>query len=39
MNAENMNTETETNINQAIDWIQKTGGQIQDFAMEQPPLL
>ena len=29
---------TEQNINQAIDWLQKTGGQIQDFATEQAPL-
>jgi len=34
-----MNTDTtEQNINQAIDWLQKTGGQIQDFATEQAPL-
>jgi hypothetical protein len=38
MNTENMNTETEKNINQALDWLQKTGGQIQDFATEQAPL-
>lgn len=29
---------TEQNINQAIDWLQKTGWQIQDFAAEQAPL-
>lgn len=34
-----MNTDTtEQNINQAIDWLQKTGGQIQDFATEQAPI-
>lgn len=29
---------TETNINEAIDWLQKTGASIQDFAVEQAPL-
>ena len=29
---------TEQNINQAIDWLQKTGGQIQEFTAEQAPL-
>lgn len=33
-----MNNETEKNINQALDWLQKTGGAIQDFAVEQAPL-
>jgi hypothetical protein len=33
-----MNPETEKNINEAIDWLQQTGGQIQDFAAEQAPL-
>jgi len=33
-----MNPETETNINEAINWLQQTGGQIQDFAAEQAPL-
>ncbi len=29
---------TEENINEAIDWLQQTGGRIEDFAMEQAPL-
>lgn len=33
-----MNQDTEKNINEAIDWLQQTGGQIQDFAVEQAPL-
>lgn len=33
-----MNPETEKNVNEAIDWLQKTGGSIQDFAVEQAPL-
>lgn len=33
-----MNSETETNINQAISWLHQTGGAIQDFATEQAPL-
>jgi hypothetical protein len=33
-----MNPETEKNINEAIDWLQQTGGSIQDFAAEQAPL-
>jgi hypothetical protein len=33
-----MNPETEKNINEAIDWLQSTGGSIQDFAAEQAPL-
>lgn len=33
-----MNELTEKNINEAIDWLQKTGGSIQDFAVEQAPL-
>jgi hypothetical protein len=33
-----MNPETEKNINEAIDWLQSTGGSIQDFASEQAPL-
>jgi hypothetical protein len=33
-----MNAELETNINQTFDWLQKTGGAIQDFATEQAPL-
>ena len=35
--AENV-TRTSENINEAIDWLQKTGGVIQDFATEQAPL-
>jgi hypothetical protein len=38
MKAESMNTSTEQNINEAIDWLQQTGGKIQDFAAEQAPL-
>jgi cytochrome bd-type quinol oxidase subunit 1 len=33
-----MTTPTEQNINEAIDWLQKTGGALQDFATEQAPL-
>lgn len=33
-----MNPDTEKNVNEAIDWLQKTGGAIQDFAVEQAPL-
>lgn len=33
-----MNEHTEKNINEAIDWLQQTGGSIQDFAMEQAPI-
>ena len=33
-----MNPETEKNINEAIDWLQQTGGSVQDFAVEQAPL-
>ena len=33
-----MKSETEENINEAIDWLQETGGAIQDFAVEQAPL-
>jgi hypothetical protein len=33
-----MTPETEQNINEAIDWLQKTGGAIQDFTAEQSPL-
>jgi hypothetical protein len=33
-----MNPDTEKNINEAIDWLQQTGGQLQDFAAEQAPL-
>ena len=33
-----MNEQTEKNINEAIDWLQQTGGSIQDFAVEQAPL-
>lgn len=33
-----MDPETEKNINEAIDWLQQTGGAIQDFAIEQTPL-
>ncbi len=33
-----MNTDTEKNVNEAIDWLQQTGGTIQDFAVEQAPL-
>jgi len=33
-----MNPQTETNINQALDWLQKTGGAIQDFTVEQAPI-
>lgn len=33
-----MNEHTEKNINEALDWLQQTGGQIQDFATTQAPL-
>lgn len=33
-----MNEHTEKNINEAIDWLQQTGGSIQDFATTQAPL-
>ena len=33
-----MTTHTEANLNEALDWIQKTGGAIQDFASEQAPI-
>jgi len=33
-----MTENTEQNVNEAIDWIQKTGGSLQDFAVEQAPL-
>lgn len=33
-----MNPVTEKNINEAINWLQQTGGSIQDFAAEQAPL-
>lgn len=33
-----MTTDTESNINEALDWLQKTGGAIQDFASEQAPI-
>jgi len=33
-----MNTDTEKNINEALDWLQSTGGAIQDFASEQAPI-
>jgi len=33
-----MNEQTEQNINEAIDWLQQTGGSIQDFATSQAPL-
>lgn len=33
-----MTPETEKNINEAIDWLQQTGGSVQDFAVEQAPL-
>lgn len=33
-----MTSPTEKNINEAIDWLQQTGGAIQDFAVEQAPL-
>lgn len=33
-----MNEKTETNINEAIDWLQKTAEGVQDFAVEQAPL-
>jgi hypothetical protein len=37
MNAE-ASSPTVANINEAIDWLQKTGAQVQDFAVEQAPL-
>lgn len=33
-----MTDTTEQNVNQAIDWLQKTSGTIQDFAVEQAPI-
>lgn len=33
-----MQPEIENNINEALGWLQKTGGQIQDLATEQAPL-
>lgn len=33
-----MNPELEANVNEALDWLQKTGGAVQDFAVEQAPL-
>lgn len=33
-----MTPETETNINEAIDWLQKTGAALQDFASEHAPI-
>lgn len=33
-----MTLETEKNLNEAIDWLQQTGGSIQNFAAEQAPL-
>jgi cytochrome c biogenesis factor len=33
-----MNEHTEQNINDAINWLQQTGGAIQDFATTQAPL-
>ena len=33
-----MNQDTETNINEAIDWLQASASQIQNFAAEQAPL-
>lgn len=33
-----MTPETETNINEAINWLQQTGGSLQNFASEQAPL-
>lgn len=33
-----MSTDTEKNINEAIDWLQQAGGSVQDFAVEQAPL-
>ena len=33
-----MTPETETNINEALDWLQQTGGSLQNFASEQAPL-
>lgn len=33
-----MTPDTEKNINEAIDWLQQSGGAIQDFAVEQAPL-
>ena len=33
-----MNAETETNINEAINWLQQTGGSLQNFASEQAPI-
>lgn len=33
-----MTPETETNINEAINWLQQTGGSLQNLASEQAPL-
>jgi uncharacterized membrane protein YcjF (UPF0283 family) len=33
-----MGTGTEQNINQAIDWLQKTGTAVQNFTLEQAPI-
>ena len=33
-----MTPETENNINEAINWLQQTGGSIQNFAAEQAPI-
>jgi hypothetical protein len=33
-----MTQETETNINEAINWLQQTGSTIQNFASEQSPI-
>lgn len=33
-----MTLETETNMNEAINWLQQTGGAFQNFAFEQAPL-
>ena len=33
-----MQEEMENNVNQAIEWLQKTGAAVQDFAVEQAPL-
>lgn len=33
-----MNEETESNLNEAIDWLQTTASSMQDFAVEQAPL-
>jgi len=33
-----MEAQTEQNINQAIDWLQKTGTAVQNFTLEQAPI-